>query len=88
MLTIQDLRNVIDCIAAMASSNIENEGNCHILEKTQTANTKSSDVAEGTKSKSQLQTKEDIIAFWIEGNDIKWYFGIVDEVNADEMGVE
>ena len=87
-LTIQDLSNVIHCIAAKTSSNIENGGNCHILEKTQTANTKSSDVSEqGTKSKSQLQTGEHIIAFWIEGNDIKWYLGIVDEVKADGSGV-
>jgi hypothetical protein len=45
-LTIQDLSNVIHCIAAKASADLENCGSGCILEKQQTANTQSSDVSE------------------------------------------
>ena len=81
-LTIQDLSNVIHGIAAKASADLEH---CDGISEEQQTNIDSSCVSE--QETCQLQPGEHIIAFWIKGNDIKWYLRIVDRVKIDKVVV-
>ena len=67
------MTNVIYGIAAKAAGENEFDNVCS---------------TEGENSDSgystQLHPGEHIIAFWVEGNDIKWYLGIVDYMKDDK----
>ena len=72
-LTIQDLTNVIYGIAAKAAR--ENECDNVCLTKGENSDSGYS---------TQLHPGEHIIVFWVEGNDIKWYLGILDYIKEDK----